>query len=83
MPTKVTAVLSVALLAAASLTACSGGGGEQSSTSNEITVWTEENLEDRMAVQNAIVAEFTQKTGIKVKLVGVAEDQFRDRKSVV
>ncbi|TYB51587.1 carbohydrate ABC transporter substrate-binding protein [Nonomuraea sp. PA05] len=76
MPTKVTAVLSVALLAAAALTACSGGGGEQSSTSNEITVWTEENLEDRMAAQNAIITEFTQKTGIKVKLVGVAEDQF-------
>ncbi|MEV4172235.1 extracellular solute-binding protein [Nonomuraea sp. NPDC049709] len=76
MPTKVTAVLSVALLAAASLAACGDGGGEQSSTSNEITVWTEENLEDRMAVQNTIVAEFTQKTGIKVKLVGVAEDQF-------
>ncbi|GAA2206014.1 extracellular solute-binding protein [Nonomuraea monospora] len=75
MPTKVTAVLSAALLAAA-LTACSGGGGEQSSTSNEITVWTEENLEDRMAAQNAIITEFTQKTGIKVKLVGVAEDQF-------
>ncbi|MFD0466904.1 ABC transporter substrate-binding protein [Nonomuraea thailandensis] len=76
MPTKVTAVLSVALLAAASLSACGSGGDEQSSTSNEITVWTEENLEDRMAVQNTIVAEFTQKTGIKVKLVGVAEDQF-------
>jgi multiple sugar transport system substrate-binding protein len=76
MPTKVTAVLSVALLAAASLTACGDGGGEQSSTSNEITVWTEENLEDRMAVQNKIITEFTQKTGIKVKLVGVAEDQF-------
>ncbi|MFB4279096.1 ABC transporter substrate-binding protein [Nonomuraea sp. MTCD27] len=76
MPTKVTAVLSVALLAAASVAACGDGGGEQSSTSNEITVWTEENLEDRMAVQNTIVAEFTQKTGIKVKLVGVAEDQF-------
>ncbi|MEV5894645.1 ABC transporter substrate-binding protein [Nonomuraea fuscirosea] len=75
MPTKVTAVLSATLLAAA-LAACGGGGGEQSSTSNEITVWTEENLEDRMAVQNAIVSEFTQKTGIKVKLVGVAEDQF-------
>ncbi|MGP4093765.1 ABC transporter substrate-binding protein [Nonomuraea sp. KM90] len=76
MPTKVTAVLSVALLAAASVAACGDGGGEQSSTSNEITVWTEENLEDRMTVQNTIVAEFTQKTGIKVKLVGVAEDQF-------
>ncbi|MEV4562975.1 extracellular solute-binding protein [Nonomuraea sp. NPDC049419] len=75
MPTKVTAVLSVALLAAVSLAACGDDGGEQSA-SNEITVWTEENLEDRMAVQNAIVTEFTQKTGIKVKLVGVAEDQF-------
>ncbi|MEV4075665.1 ABC transporter substrate-binding protein [Nonomuraea fuscirosea] len=75
MPTKVTAVLSATLLAA-TLAACGGGGGEQSSASNEITVWTEENLEDRMAVQNAIISEFTQKTGIKVKLVGVAEDQF-------
>ncbi|GAA3711464.1 extracellular solute-binding protein [Nonomuraea antimicrobica] len=76
MPTKVTAVLSVALLAAVSLTACGDGGGERSSTSNEITVWTEENLQDRMAVQNAIAADFTRKTGIKVNLVGVAEDQF-------
>ncbi|MFI7639952.1 ABC transporter substrate-binding protein [Nonomuraea sp. NPDC049400] len=75
MPKKVTAVLSVALLAAASLAACGDGGGE-SSASNQITVWTEENLNDRMAVQNQIVAEFTKKTGIKVKLVGVAEDQF-------
>ncbi|WP_433438579.1 ABC transporter substrate-binding protein [Nonomuraea sp. CA-141351] len=75
MPKKVTAVLSLALLAAASLAACGDGGGE-SSASNQITVWTEENLNDRMAVQNQIVAEFTKKTGIKVKLVGVAEDQF-------
>ncbi|MGR6923378.1 ABC transporter substrate-binding protein [[Actinomadura] parvosata] len=76
MPTKVTAVLSAALLAAASLAACSGGGGEESSTSNEITVWTLEDLDARMAVQNTIVADFTKKTGIKVKLVGVGEDQF-------
>ncbi|MEV0234236.1 extracellular solute-binding protein [Nonomuraea sp. NPDC050786] len=75
MPKKVTAVLSVALLAAASLAACGDDGGEPS-TSNQITVWTEENLNDRMGVQNQIVAEFTKKTGIKVKLVGVAEDQF-------
>ncbi|TDD44366.1 extracellular solute-binding protein [Nonomuraea terrae] len=75
MPNKVTAVLSVALLAVASLAACGDDGGGQSSA-NEITVWTEENLEDRMALQTAIVNEFTQKTGIRVKLVGVAEDQF-------
>ncbi|MGW0804923.1 ABC transporter substrate-binding protein [Nonomuraea sp. NPDC002799] len=76
MPKQVTAVLSVALLAAASLAACGDDGGGQSSASNEITVWTEENLPDRTAVQNTIISEFTQKTGIKVKLVGVAEDQF-------
>ncbi|WP_049559158.1 ABC transporter substrate-binding protein [Nonomuraea sp. SBT364] len=73
MPHKVTAVLSAALLAATCLTAC-GDDGEQAA--NEITVWTEENLEDRMAVQQKIIDEFTRKTGIKVKLVGVAEDQF-------
>ncbi|TMR95838.1 ABC transporter substrate-binding protein [Nonomuraea basaltis] len=76
MPKKVTAVLSVALLTAATLTACGDDGGEQPTAANEITVWTEENLDDRIAVQKQIVAEFTQKTGIQVKLVGVAEDQF-------
>ncbi|NUP03646.1 MAG: carbohydrate ABC transporter substrate-binding protein [Nonomuraea sp.] len=75
MPKKVTAVLSVVLLATATLTACGDDGGQQSGA-NQITVWTEENLADRMAVQNQIIAEFTKKTGIKVKLVGVAEDQF-------
>ncbi|SDK11542.1 multiple sugar transport system substrate-binding protein [Nonomuraea maritima] len=71
MPTRVTAVLSAVLLAAACLS-CAGGR----ESANEITVWTAENLEDRMAVQNAVVDEFTRRTGIKVKLVGVAEDQF-------
>ncbi|MGN9838462.1 ABC transporter substrate-binding protein [Nonomuraea sp. H19] len=75
MPKKVTAVLSVALLTVASLAAC-GDGGEQSPTANKIKVWTEENLDDRMAVQKKIIAEFTQQTGIQVELVGVAEDQF-------
>ncbi|MFG1942290.1 ABC transporter substrate-binding protein [Nonomuraea sp. NPDC048826] len=74
MPKKVTAVLSVALLSAACLTAC--GGGSEQEAGNKITVWTEENLEDRMAVQQQIIKEFTQQTGIQVELVGVAEDQF-------
>ncbi|MBN6056070.1 extracellular solute-binding protein [Nonomuraea sp. RK-328] len=73
MPKSTTAVLCVTLLAAATLTAC-GGGNERAA--NEITVWTEENLPDRMAVQQRIAADFTKKTGIKVNLVGVAEDQF-------
>ncbi|WP_084960966.1 ABC transporter substrate-binding protein [Thermoactinospora rubra] len=74
MPHKVTAVLSAALLAAG-LAAC-GGGEEDRQAANEITVWTEENLADRMTVQQQIADQFTQKTGIRVKLVGVAEDQF-------
>ncbi len=74
MPKRVTAVLSAALLAATCLVAC-GDDGDPASA-DQITVWTEENLEDRMAVQRQIIADFTQRTGIKVNLVGVAEDQF-------
>ncbi|WP_336208439.1 ABC transporter substrate-binding protein [Nonomuraea sp. LPB2021202275-12-8] len=74
MPKQVTAVLSAALLAATCLAAC--GDDSEPTAINQITVWTEENLEDRMAVQKKIIEEFTAKTGIKVNLVGVAEDQF-------
>lgn len=74
MPKKVTAVLSATLLSMTCLAAC--GGGDEPAAANQITVWTEENLEDRMAVQQQIVQEFTRRTGIQVKLVGVAEDQF-------
>ncbi|GAA3824468.1 extracellular solute-binding protein [Sphaerisporangium flaviroseum] len=73
MPKKVTAVLSVALLAA-SVAAC--GEDTPQESAQTITVWTEENLADRMNVQKAIAADFTKKTGITVNLVGVAEDQF-------
>ncbi|MET9340133.1 extracellular solute-binding protein [Nonomuraea sp. NPDC003804] len=73
MPYKVTAVLSAAILAV-TMAAC--GGGAEGQPADTITVWTEENLADRMAVQQQIVADFTRRTGIKVNLVGVAEDQF-------
>ncbi|MFE3450547.1 ABC transporter substrate-binding protein [Nonomuraea sp. NPDC059194] len=73
MPYKVTAVLSAALLA---LTMAACGGGTEEQPADTITVWTEESLADRMNVQRRIAADFTEKTGIKVNLVGVAEDQF-------
>ncbi|MFI6392105.1 ABC transporter substrate-binding protein [Nonomuraea sp. NPDC050540] len=76
MPGKATAVLSAAALVAA-MTACGDGGGDsRPAAAAEITVWTEENLPDRMDVQTTIADEFTRKTKIKVKLVPVAEDQF-------
>jgi multiple sugar transport system substrate-binding protein len=63
-------------LVAGSLAACGsdddGGGNDAAS----ITVWIEEDLPDRVQATQAIVDDFTKETGIKVKLVAVAEDQF-------
>ena len=53
----------------------SGGGG--SSTSGEtLTVWNNEFQPDRMTATQAVLDEFTKKTGIKTKLVAVPEDQL-------
>src|SRR3954447_9744549 len=69
------AALSTAVIA--SLAACGGGGGDGGSgASNKLTVWIEEDLPDRVAATQDIVDAFTKKTGVKVKLVAVAEDQF-------
>lgn len=59
-----------------------GGGGSSAGSSapsagaQSITVWTTDTLPDRVAATKTILAGFTQKTGVKVELVGVAEDQF-------
>jgi multiple sugar transport system substrate-binding protein len=75
---RAAALLAAATTVAASLAACSsdddGGGGD--SASKSITVWIEEDLPDRVAATQAIVDAFTKESGIKVKLVAVAEDQF-------
>lgn len=68
------AAVALALLAAAGCGGGDDGGGEGGD--NQITVWTLENLPDRMAAQRKIAQAFTQETGVDVKLVGVAEDQY-------
>jgi len=52
----------------------SGGGGGQSGDS--LTVWTIEDVADRVTAQKKMAEDFTKKTGINVKIVAVAEDQF-------
>jgi len=52
------------------------GGDDSSGGSSAITVWTTDTLPDRVRKTEAIIEAFTKKTGIEVKLVGVAEDQF-------
>jgi multiple sugar transport system substrate-binding protein len=69
------AVGAIAMAVMATAAGCGGGGGGGESD-NQITVWTLENLPDRMAAQKDIAEKFTKQTGIKVKLVGVSEDQY-------
>src|SRR4051812_26467182 len=67
----------LALGLASSLAACGGGSSDDSSSSGDpLTVWIEEDLPDRVAATQDIVDAFTKATGVKVKLVAVAEDQF-------
>lgn len=72
-----TFLVAIALVAAG----CSGGGNDSSGGSNnngakQLTVWTIEDVQDRVRAQEKMAQAFTQKTGIKVKLVAVGEDQF-------
>jgi multiple sugar transport system substrate-binding protein len=54
-----------------------GGGTGSGGTSGEtLTVWNNESQPDRMKATQAILDDFTAKTGIKTKLVGVPEDQL-------
>jgi multiple sugar transport system substrate-binding protein len=79
---RVAAVLATTATLAASLAACGsddsgdGGGGSGGSGAKSIDVWIEEDLPERVQATQAIVDAFTEKTGIKVKLTAVAEDQF-------
>jgi multiple sugar transport system substrate-binding protein len=75
---RATAAAALTTAVLASLTACGGGGdsGGSGGDANRITVWIEEDLPDRVAATQDIVDDFTKKTGVKVKLVAVAEDQF-------
>lgn len=75
-----TATRTATLLAALALVAagCSSGddsGGEGADTSS-LTVWTIEDVGDRVAAQKKMAEAFSTATGIKVEVVAVAEDQF-------
>jgi multiple sugar transport system substrate-binding protein len=68
-------LLAVALVAPA----CGGGGDEGGGGSGErktLTVWTIEDVADRVQATKRLTAQFANKSGIKVNLVAVAEDQF-------
>lgn len=77
MPTRRALLAATAALVMSLTTACSGSQPDNSSDgARQIEVWTADTLPDRVAATKEILKDFTAKTGIKVKLTGVAEDQF-------
>ncbi|MFG1921387.1 ABC transporter substrate-binding protein [Cryptosporangium sp. NPDC048952] len=68
------AALLAALLTTTVLAGCSGDSS--SDDDGTLTVWSLENLPDRVAATQKVIAEFTKSSGIKVKYVGVDENQF-------
>jgi multiple sugar transport system substrate-binding protein len=70
------ATVGVTALLAACGSGDDGGGGGGGDEGGPLTVWTLENLPDRLAAQEEIAAAFTESSGIDVELVGIDEDQF-------
>jgi multiple sugar transport system substrate-binding protein len=65
------------VVAAAALAGCGGddeGGGGGDDT---LTVWTVEDIAERVELQKAMLADFTAATGTKAELVAVAEDKLQ------
>jgi multiple sugar transport system substrate-binding protein len=71
---RVVAVAATAACTFGALAAC--GDGDQGAGSGPLTLWTVEDQADRVEAQRAILAEFTKQTGVKTKLVAVAEDKI-------
>jgi multiple sugar transport system substrate-binding protein len=74
-----TAVLALGCTLAAALAVGCGSSddGGSGSGAREITAWTLESQPDRMAAQERILRGFTERTGVRVKLRGIEEDQLR------
>ena len=65
----------LAVVGAGTVAGC-GSSDDSSRSGKQITVWSEENDASRIQATQRIVAGFTKKTGVKVKLVGIDSSQF-------
>ncbi|MEU8239631.1 extracellular solute-binding protein [Actinoplanes missouriensis] len=69
-----TAGAAILLLATTALSGCGDDGGDDGG--GTLTVWSLENLTDRVQATQKIADEFTKSTGIPVKIVATDENQF-------
>ncbi len=67
-------LLAVALPVALILSGC--GSSDSGGDGGTLLFWTIEDVADRVEAQKQILADFTEKTGVKTKLVAIAEDQL-------
>ncbi|MEV4603901.1 extracellular solute-binding protein [Amycolatopsis sp. NPDC049253] len=74
VPVRSAAALAAVVVAGGALTAC--GSGSDDSGDGTLTVWSMENQSDRVAAAQRIADQFTAQSGVKVKIVGLDEDQF-------
>src|SRR4051794_16230171 len=77
------AALTVLVAVAAACGGGNGGGepGAGDTAKRSITVWILENEPDRIAATKANLAILARTTGIRVRLVGVGDDEFAGRVS--
>jgi multiple sugar transport system substrate-binding protein len=68
-------IVAATAVAALALTGCSAGGGSTASD-DTITIWTVEDVAERVQAQQAILDAYSEKTGAKIELVALAEDQL-------
>jgi len=74
---KLLPVTALAAVAALSLAGCTGGSDSPSATDDgTITVWTTEDVADRVDAQQAILDEWSKTSGVDVKVVAVSQDQL-------
>jgi multiple sugar transport system substrate-binding protein len=65
-----------AFLLVLALAGCGSDEPEPGTAGRTLTVWSLENITDRVQATQRIVTRFTQQTGVKVNLVAVDENQF-------
>jgi multiple sugar transport system substrate-binding protein len=71
-----TAIRVIRPVLAAAIVLVAAGACRDTAERDMLIVWTLEDITDRVETQNQILADFTEKTGVKVKLVPVSEDEF-------
>jgi len=68
--------MAVVVTAAIFLSGCTASGGTSSDDDDTLTIWTVEDVGERVAAQQAIVDAYSEESGVAVKLVALAEDDL-------